>query len=434
MQAVHLPPGTRPRAANRALWAFGSLFAVSSGVAFCLTLFFVLRPSGQAQSLPSAGKPAIVPDDHPSIQDAVTAARAGDVIKVRPGEYREWVKITRPVVLEAETKGEVVLVAPSDGSPALSVTDTTDVRVSGFVLRHPAGPPAKEDRPPAVELRRSDAAFTDCEITAAAEDGVRCSGEGRVRLERCSVSGNASHGLVSDRGARVDAVGCRFERNGGSGLLAFQGTAHVEATDCRMSANGEHGAEVNRGGKGTFDRCEFAENARAGLFIEGAACDVTVRNGLFRKNRIHGVGIAGGALLRFSDGVVEGNRETGIALHDPAPGCTISGGTFRENGHFGILLEVAEPVEAEISGADCSANRITGIVVKGPADAKLRRNVCVGNDECGMLLLNGASGSVTENRCQRNRLHGIALEAVSDALHLEGNESSGNGGQDLFRK
>ena len=74
-----------------------------------------------------------VPNDHPTIQAAVDAAVAGDVVKVGSGTYPESVSVVTAGVTLTGSKGAVI-----DGQGVgvpLTVT-ASDVIVSGFTMNN----------------------------------------------------------------------------------------------------------------------------------------------------------------------------------------------------------------------------------------------------------------------------------------------------------
>ncbi len=76
-----------------------------------------------------------VPDDFPSIQDAVKSASPGDSIIVKDGTYNENIAIDKPLTLKSSAGADITfIVASSEDKPVIRVSGTGGVEVSGFSL------------------------------------------------------------------------------------------------------------------------------------------------------------------------------------------------------------------------------------------------------------------------------------------------------------
>ena len=76
----------------------------------------------------------IVPDDYPSIQEAVNAANPGDTVYVRAGTYYEHVVVDEPISLVGEDRSTTKI----DGSGIGTVVNVTadDTNISGFTIQN----------------------------------------------------------------------------------------------------------------------------------------------------------------------------------------------------------------------------------------------------------------------------------------------------------
>ena len=76
-----------------------------------------------------------VPQDYPTISDAVSHASAGDTILVQSGVYNENVQINKPLTLQGQNQADTVIVG-TGGSTAHAVLTLAadDVKVSGFTI------------------------------------------------------------------------------------------------------------------------------------------------------------------------------------------------------------------------------------------------------------------------------------------------------------
>jgi len=77
--------------------------------------------------------PIIVPDDYPTIQEAINHANEGDAIYVRAGIYYEHVAVNKTVSLIGENKSTTIIDGMGTGT-VLNVT-ANDVSVTGFTIQ-----------------------------------------------------------------------------------------------------------------------------------------------------------------------------------------------------------------------------------------------------------------------------------------------------------
>lgn len=104
-----------------------------------------------------------VPDDYPTVVDAVAAAVAGDVIELAPGDH------FGPVVVDVDltlvgTGGSAATVLYGVGGPALQV-DGADIDVVGLTFDADPGPPF-------VDFESADASMTDVVLTGYSGGGA----------------------------------------------------------------------------------------------------------------------------------------------------------------------------------------------------------------------------------------------------------------------
>ncbi len=78
-----------------------------------------------------------VPADHPTVQDAVDAARPGDLVLVAPGVYRESVLVVTPGITIRGTDRNAVVLDGRGGLPVgVRVVDTGGVAVENLTVRN----------------------------------------------------------------------------------------------------------------------------------------------------------------------------------------------------------------------------------------------------------------------------------------------------------
>lgn len=103
-------------------------------LAVLIAVFAFTCFSARVKTEPSTNRVLIVPDDYPSIQEAVNAASPGDQIMVRNGTYHEWVTIGKSVALYAEFKHGAIV--DGLGAGTIFTVTASNVNISGFKIRN----------------------------------------------------------------------------------------------------------------------------------------------------------------------------------------------------------------------------------------------------------------------------------------------------------
>ena len=193
-----------------------------------------LAPASDAQRTWRVGLDAGA--DAASIGDALAQARAGDVIRLAPGDYREAITIDRAVTLIGEP-GAVIRAPLGTVAPWTAIAVTADVE---------------------VELLALDIAGADGQPVTT---GIAV-GAGSLRMIGVAISGATDNAIAIAAGARADIQGVTVRDNPGAGIRIAHGA------DVRVS----HSA-VMRNGSGS-------RPARAGIVFEAGASATLVGNAI----------------------------------------------------------------------------------------------------------------------------------------------------------
>jgi nitrous oxidase accessory protein NosD len=323
-----------------------------------------------------------------TIADAVGRAIPGARIFVRPGTYREALRIERPVEIIGEGPAAGIVLEGTGGPLVQSKADTLSLH--GLSLNGQAGEGAGA---PLVEILRGTALIEDCTLSTGSTglalagnkargilrrlslhgfrtSAVMVSGRASAQMNGCTVASSRSGITVTD-GSEVGIRGCHIEggsygiefgsRSGGivegseitkyayAGVLIRDG-ADPGVQGCSVH-HGNFGIEVSDRGKGVITDCDIAGNAR-GFFITRSGNPVVQRciihdgqfgvgasekgKGSFEECRITGnlyagVSSRGGAHPRLLRCQVTGNRDVGVWVYEKAmatvEGCDLTGNT-----------------------------------------------------------------------------------------------------------
>jgi parallel beta-helix repeat protein len=84
---------------------------------------------------PASSTTINVPSQYPSIQDAVIAATAGDIIQVAAGTYYEHVSINKTLTIQGENPQTTIVDGNGTDSP-FYIDDATNVLIKGFTIQN----------------------------------------------------------------------------------------------------------------------------------------------------------------------------------------------------------------------------------------------------------------------------------------------------------
>jgi nitrous oxidase accessory protein NosD len=203
----------------------------------------------------------IVPNDYPSITDAIGNASAGDTILVLSGTYFENPIIDKPLRLQGENSANTVVVGTGDSVGASVFTITADnVKISGFTI-------------------------TSVNYSAYANDadGILVGGD------NCAITGNNIVGTLT-------GVFCSLQ----SSIVILQN-----------NITGNHnGVRFYGGFNNTISTNNITGNAASGIAIEGYSDNIT--GNILSQNTI-GIGLGATYSVIFRNNMTE-NSNSGIYL------------------------------------------------------------------------------------------------------------------------
>jgi len=132
--------------------------------------------------------------DFTSIRAALDRARAGDTIRVEPGEYAEHLVLTGSVTLVSAVPRLAVIVAPDDATaPSTAVElQAAGGRVSGFrIVGDPRRPLAV-----GIRLRRAGGEIDAVEISGALVAGIEIDGRSQAVIRSSYIHDNPGCGVI----------------------------------------------------------------------------------------------------------------------------------------------------------------------------------------------------------------------------------------------
>jgi hypothetical protein len=244
-------------------------------------------------------RPAIyVPEDAPTLAQAVAMASPSDRIVLASGTWPCDVILDKDLVIEAEGQPLSAVLTANRG-PAL------DARADVFIR----GIHVEVDDGPALQCR-AHARIVDCSICArhgtgiatqsnavveiagtevkeCGEYGIRVGAGSSALIENCMVHHNRRSNLWVEAGGKARVI-----RSGLQASLRGSGAAtegFLEAIECAIVRNAVVGLYVLKGGRASVETCRFEGNSRQDITVgtdgEARLADVTVMRPLAQAVR-----------------------------------------------------------------------------------------------------------------------------------------------------
>ncbi|SCF56733.1 nitrous oxide reductase family maturation protein NosD, partial [Streptomyces sp. Ncost-T10-10d] len=315
-----------------------------------------------------AGSVLRVPQDFPSVQQAVDAAREGETVLIGPGVYRESVRVTRPrVVLRGTDRNKVVF----DGG----------VRLANGITVTGAG-----------------SVVENLTVHGYLANGVLFTGVTDERLQQRGAGGSAYDPLDTTR---------------------FPPVRGFRATRVTSYNNGLYGIYAFDARDGVIEDSYASGHADSGIYVgQCKPCATVVRGNTVERNAV------GIELTNASDGLsVLGNRvarnRVGVTVNSndlealaPQHGAVIAGNVVADN-------NAADTPEQADGGFGI------GIGIGGGTANRVQRNLVRGNRAAGVIVTDPPGHPASGNRVEGNRATGNGIDLVLASVD-PGNCFAGN--------
>ena len=369
-----------------------------------------------------------VPQDQPTIQQAIVAARPGDTVIVSPGTYQERIQLKVGVVLKSagdDAKGKLGLKRAEatiiDGNfekaSGAGVLMAEDSILDGFTVTGVG--------------RFDDARWKKHHATQGEEQVHELIGAPGIAgiditgTARCTVRNNIVHHIgytgIAITGRAQTRVSPHIYRNisyrnMGAGIGSMKkSTAIIEGNQC---------FENFYAGIGHDDASPLVidnichTNIRAGIGVSEGACPVLERNKCYR-NRRAGIGIRTGQQTspRVEQNECYENDMAGIGVREEAAP-VIRNNRCYKNVMAGIGCRTgARPL---IEHNQCYENKMSGIGCRQEAAPVIRNNRCWNNEMAGIGSELNARPVILDNECFSNKMAGIGNEEGAQTI-IRGN-------------
>ncbi|WP_329133382.1 right-handed parallel beta-helix repeat-containing protein [Streptomyces sp. NBC_01476] len=377
-----------------------------------------------------------------TIAEALTRARSGAVISVRPGGYPEALTVRTRVSIVADGPPGSVRIEPVRGTAITLAADA--VLLTELVLR------GGEGDLPVVDAVRGQVALEGCEVVGSGWTAVLSRSGGSLAMRNCRITNPIGAGIVETAAAgsviedcvlehlgtsaiviseqgRATVRGCTLRDARGNGVLA-NGTSRGSVEDCEISSTDKpalalegstavtvartsvHGAAVGAylatSVRTSLDEVRISDTGGHGIVV-AAGCDPQVRACSTARTRGGGLVVTGRSRGTYADCEFTGAGGPGVHVAESsAP--VLTGVRVADSEGIGVLL--IEESAAEFDRLTVADTGGIGISVRSGANPLLRRVRVTGSRGPGVLVAEDGRGRLEDCTIEDTKAHGLRIE------------------------
>ncbi|MCA9151769.1 MAG: right-handed parallel beta-helix repeat-containing protein, partial [Planctomycetales bacterium] len=353
-----------------------------------------------------------VPADYATIQVAIDAASAGDVVLVDPGTYVGQLKLKPGITLRSVGQEKVdtdrfaramctIIDAGGNLGMAPGVEMAEGSQLDGFTVTNVG---TFDEHSWQTHFEQHGEQLADSTGVAGAEasrPGVRVRGVA-CRIAYCVIHHNGDVGIA------IEGAECQEEtsichnwvyRNMGGGI-GIAGRSNVIVRDNRCDENLRSGIGC-RHASPIIEQNECSRNVRAGIGCREGS------HAIIRQNRCHR------------------NQRAGIGIRMPETAPLVEDNECFENAMAGIgCRDRATPI---LRHNKCHHNRAAGIGCADSSEPVVIANQCYENEQAGIGVSAGVHAVIHKNECRENRQVAVGVVGGSIAIMTQ-NVLSRSGG------
>jgi hypothetical protein len=307
-----------------------------------------IEPAPDTGSFPIVAGPAAAPDrtEHivqpggelTTIEEAVARARPGERIVVRPGFYRESLRIaTTDLEIVGDGPRADIVVSTTGRTPVLTLA-ATGVSIANLTVKHRPGLIPRTGH--AVVIESGTSLIRDCEIDTEGRCCVLARGPATARLRNNRIRGGVRAvdirgGLMILQENEIFGSGYNMPVLHGDGVCVGP---HAEARILRNRVHDIEGEGIVFSGRGVVRHNDVSKASHAGLQVSRVSTHISVKS-----NRIHhcagdGVVVESSGNGTYQDNDIFANAGAGMRVRQHAAPI-VRGNRFFANAAAAIHLD-----------------------------------------------------------------------------------------------
>ena len=371
-----------------------------------------------------------------TISEALEKARPNMRILVRPGVYKEKLKVNKPIELIADSGGADGQVIIESAGSSCAVITAGNVVMRGFTLRTlPVAESKilkffqarKTGNEPCIEITEGGVVVEDCDITSEAVAAIGIRGHhANPIIRRCKIHDGNSNGIWVIDHARAVLEDCEMWGTNWAAVRIENG-ANAQLRRCKVFDVKNSGILLTDYASGSVEHCEVYNNDLAGIEVrDGSSVVVT-------KSSIHGSKEAGVVFKRRSTGRVEeceiyDNRTLGVGVVEESSPTILRCNIYRNSSSNIGIMKGSDPLikDCKIYGGagsgiyayENSRGTIENceifdhetyhqIVIQTGSDPTIRKSKIYDGKAGGVLVLRDGAGTLEECNIYNNQSAGV---------------------------
>jgi hypothetical protein len=362
-----------------------------------------------------------VPEGFKTVQEAITAAKGPQTIKIAAGIHEGPITLKTGITLMAAGNEPVFIEHDGRSSAIVTGTNVTDVKLIGLTFR-----PTRNERlttgQPIGLFEGSSVEAQNCSFVGAGDTGMTLRGGEKSTFTDCTFSDCNRAGANVLAKAKITFQKCHFTNNREFGLVVENVATTATIKETEFLDNGKSGFEITGGATAAIKGGKSNGNGHAGFLVSGAGSTATIEDLELDKNLKLGGQIYRGGSVEISGAKISGSDQAGLHLNSCGK-VIVTSPTISNNPGCGIIVQAENgPCEVvQISEGSISANTGVGALVMGTGAAATITGVDFGpNGESDIVFTEKAAGLAKGNKL-RTAKEPIVINLEATATQ-EGNE------------
>ena len=261
-------------------------------IAGLITIFIFItgKPNLRIIFSPPPPKTLIVskqtPGDYTTINAALITANFGDKIIIKPGIYKESIKITKKISLLGDGNRDDIVIE-SINSDCITM-ETSQADISNLTIR--SSTEGNLNFFAGINISRGKIGIENCDISSNSQACIKVSGFGDPTIRNCKIHDSKESGIFFSEHGSGTLDNCDIFNNSGTGITVYNWTAPYAAAlllkECKIYKNKKYGMYFNNTHDGAIiNFCNIFNNSCIGIEISDSSFPEITNCKIYRNGK-----------------------------------------------------------------------------------------------------------------------------------------------------